>query len=179
MGLCLGSSWGESLPERPQKLSHKQSCDLTRSGLMGLKVVLPVRTEDAQTALTTSCSRSASLPFTQHWEVPLTVSPPFLVTVIQCLIINYFTKWGTSLYCIQSRLSAQLWSEPDESTEASSLSHLQSLFFLCWILNTLELPSSNVRVPRPSLLSLNLPTTNMDSGPVISLFFCHITTCDL
>lgn len=100
--------------------------------------------------------------------MPLTVSPPSLVTMIQCLTINYFPKWGTSLCCIQSRPSAQVWSKPDESTEASSLSHLQSLFFLCWILSTLD--SSNVRVPQLSLLSLNLTTTNMDSGASLPYF---------
>lgn len=33
------------LPERSQKLSHKQSCDLTGSGLMGLEVVLQLGTD--------------------------------------------------------------------------------------------------------------------------------------
>ena len=45
MGLCVGSSWGERLPERSQKLSHKQSCDPTGSGLTGLEVVLSVGTD--------------------------------------------------------------------------------------------------------------------------------------
>lgn len=124
--------------------------------------------QGTQTALNAFCSRAVSLPFMQHREMPLTVSPPSLVTMIQCLTINYFTKWGTSLCCIQSRPSAQVWSKPDESTEASSLSHLQSLFFLCWILSTLD--SSNVRVPRLSLLSLNLITTNLDSGASFPYF---------
>lgn len=123
-------------------------CDLTRSGLMGLKAVLLVRVH--KTALNAFCSRAASLPFMQQRGDALDRFSPSLVTMIQCLTINYFPKWGTSLCCIQSRPSAQVWSKPDESTEASSLSHLQSLFFLCWILSTLD--SSNVRVPQLSLL---------------------------
>lgn len=78
------------MPERSQKLPHKQSCDWLGSVLIGLEVPSegPTQTNSAQRVL---CQKRFPVSYTTSGGV-LDNFFSFLVNMIQCLIINYFTK---------------------------------------------------------------------------------------
>lgn len=151
LGLCLGSSWGESMPE-----SHKNFHINRAVTWLGLVNRVKGQLSERNT------SSIQHVMFQKCFLFPHTILGSAFdgfffsfANVIQCLLTNYFTEWWILLYYTQSRPWAQLRSKPDLSSEASSLlTPSINICFFCWILNVLTLYSSDIKVPHLSLIPL-------------------------
>lgn len=138
-GPCLGSSWGESRPERSQQPPCKQSCDLLGSGLAGWEVVLHRGGHTANSSQHALLQMSF-VSLVEHWEVPLAFFSPFLL------------MWFHKLHCklFHPGMDLALWSEQAQSIVMNQgrlsngsllpfdIFNQHCLFFSHWILNILK-----------------------------------------